>query len=78
MYSYIRCSLKIVYLCKLSSCRAINYRTRDWHGYYHSSKNNIVLARHYHDLCLTAVVECIKSQNLQMHPNNVWGKLHDG
>jgi len=72
------CSLQIVYLCKFSSCRAINYGTHDWHGYYHSSTTNTMLARHYRDLCLMAVVGYIKCQNLQMHPRNVWVKLHHG
>lgn len=57
-----------MYVCRFLSCWAVSHRTYTQHGYCCSSKTSDVLARCYHDLCLTLVVGYIKYQNLWLHP----------
>lgn len=76
-YYYILCSLHTALVHKFSICRVINYWTQDQHGYYCSSKTSVVLARHYHELCLTMVVVYTKHWNLWMPYLKMWRKLHD-
>jgi len=57
-----------MHVCRFLSYRAVSYCTHTQHGYCCSSKTSDVLARCYHDLCLTLLVGHINYQNLWLYP----------